>query len=206
MRKCKGICLAVIFSLLSLGVFAAPGGGGPGGGGGGMGGAGGPGGSPSGGGGSSAPGGAPSPGGQPSGGGSSSGSGAPWYSSQSKNKSSAPPEIIYYRGSRVLAGDDNFSLQKIKTERMSSSSVRVEITFNQSVNPRSFTADSILVDGNAIPAKTKFSFNKKGDTMKVSVPVRNGSFNLTIQNITSFDGTVIEPIEVKNISDNFRGK
>lgn len=108
--------------------------------------------------------------------------------------------IIYYRGSRVLLNDSAFDLQNIKTERSGENTVNLEITFSQSVNPRTFSADSILVDGKAISSKTKFSFNKKGDTIKLTVPVQSGTFNLMIKDVESFDGTVIDPvtIEVKN--------
>jgi len=105
-------------------------------------------------------------------------------------------EIIFYRGARTISESDEFTLQNIKSERTGANEFTIEITFNQSVNPRSFTANSILVDGQEIPSKTKFTFNKKGDTIKVSVPSKNENFSLSIQNVESFDGTKIEPIQI----------
>ena len=76
----------------------------------------------------------------------------------------------------------------------------LEIRFNQSVNPHSFTADSILVNGEAIFSDKKPAFNKKGDTVKISLPNENEIFSLKIQNIESFDGKKLESVELKDIS------
>ena len=118
--------------------------------------------------------------------------------SEKKNsdKKKSAPEIINYRGNRILFRNDEFVLQSVKSERLNKNLVSLELTFNQSVNPRTFTSDSIMVDGGEIPSKTKFSFNKKGDTIKVSIPSENENFNLTIQNVESFSGTLLEPIQI----------
>lgn len=108
-------------------------------------------------------------------------------------KSEGVGAIVYYRGNRVLAENSEFTLQNVKSERLNSNEVTLEITFNQTVNPLTFTTDSILVDGEAISSKTKFSFNKKGDTIKLAVPAQNEDFSLTIKDVESYDGTVIEP-------------
>ena len=110
-------------------------------------------------------------------------------------------DILYYRGNRTLVEQGAFSVQGIKTERATKNEVNVEILFSQSINPRSLSQDSILVDGAAISKKTNFSFNKKGDTIKIKIPMKNKTFSLTVQNVESFDGTVIEPIIIKNLSD-----
>ena len=105
-----------------------------------------------------------------------------------------PHEIMNYRGSRMLADSGAFTVQTIKTERKSSSSLSFEVTFNQSVNPRSVTSSSILINGKEAPKKTKFHFNKKGDTVRVELPLSEDDFVVTIQNIVSYDGTPIEPL------------
>ena len=115
-------------------------------------------------------------------------------------------DILYYRGNRTLAEQGNFSVQNIKTERTAKNEVSVEIVFSQCVNPRSFSENSILVDGKAISEKTNFSFNKKGDTIKITIPTKNKNFDLTVQGVESFEGTEIEPIIIKNVSDESGGK
>ncbi len=120
-------------------------------------------------------------------------------SSSEKSSPVSDQEIFYYRGSRVVAAEENFTVQSIKSEKTSGKEINVEITFNQDVNPLTFNENSILIDGQALPAATKFAFNKKGDTMRVSVPLQKDNFSLKIQNIESYDGTIIEPIEMDNI-------
>ena len=109
---------------------------------------------------------------------------------------SVPPEIIFYRGNRTLSDGEMFTLQNVKSECSENGEILLEITFTQSVNPRSFTADSILINGEKISSKTKFSFNKKGDTIKIQIPAKGEQFLLSIQNVESFDGTKIEPVQI----------
>ena len=107
------------------------------------------------------------------------------------------PEMINYRGNRIASEGSEFFLQNIKSERTSNGEVSLEISFNQSVNPLTFSAESILIDGIAVPPKTKFSFNKKGDTIRMSVPSKSEKMNIMIQNVESFDGTVIAPVQIE---------
>ena len=194
MKFMKKNFLIIIFSILATLAFALPGGG-PGGGGGG--------GRPSGGGRS------------PSGGGSRSSShsrslkddySSKKTSTESNKTESSSSEVMKYRGNRVLSDGTSFNLQSIKTERNNDSEVTLEITFTESVNPLSVSKNSVVIDGDSISSETKFSFNKKGDTIRLSVPVKNERFSLKIQNVESFDGKTIETFEMKNISDNFGGK
>lgn len=111
-------------------------------------------------------------------------------------------EFINYRGARVFISDEGLLLQNIQTERISDANVTIEITFNQSINPRSFDYTSIKIDGSPLPAKTTFSFNKKGDTVKLTIPTKKKDFTLEIRDIQSFSGTAITPIEIRGISDN----
>ena len=122
------------------------------------------------------------------------------------NEKPSEPEIIYYRGNRMLSENGDFLLENIKTERISDSQVIVEIAFNQSVNPLSFSASSFLLDGSPISESVKLSFNKKGDTIRLTLPVKENFFSLTIQNVEAFDGTELETVEVKNLFHNSGGK
>jgi len=107
------------------------------------------------------------------------------------------PEMINYRGNRIASEGAEFFLQTIKSERINNAEVSLEISFNQSINPLTFSAESILIDGNAVPPKTKFSFNKKGDTIRLAVPSKSEKMNIIIQNVESFDGTVIVPVQIE---------
>lgn len=106
-------------------------------------------------------------------------------------------EILYYRGSRILSTNDEFLLQNVKTQRLNPDEINLELTFNQSINPLTFSTDSILLNGESISTNTKFAFNKKGDTIRIAVPVKKENFNLTITALKSYDGTPLEPISLE---------
>lgn len=220
MRKLKKLILIFLFSLLVFPLIASPGGDG---GGRGSGGHGSPSGSPGGGPGSSGSHGRPTGHGVPSGGpespsapggnpgrvpsapppggfGASPSGGSSNSSSSSSSSSSVPHQNVFnYRGSRTTSTNDEFYLKSLKSRVESDDSVMLEIRFNQNVNPRSFKNDSILIDGEAVPEDTKFSFNRKGDTLRLSVPQVEQYFSLEIHEVESFDGRKIKPIELKNI-------
>jgi len=124
-------------------------------------------------------------------------------SGTAKNTSS---EILNYRGSRVLSDSESFSLQSVKTKIEKKSNLTLELSFNKSVNPHSFLSDSILIDGKPLSAQTKFSFNKKGDTIRLELPVESEKINLKIQKIESFDGKMIEELELKDLDSGTGGK
>ncbi|MBR1403021.1 MAG: hypothetical protein IJ558_02470 [Treponema sp.] len=111
-------------------------------------------------------------------------------------------DFINYRGTRMSFSDEDFLLQQIKTERISDNTVNIEITFNQIINPRSFSYSSIKINGESLSAQTTFAFNKKGDTVRLSIPVTTSLFTLEIKDVQAFDGSALVPIEVRGISDN----
>ena len=43
---------------------------------------------------------------------------------------------------------------------------------------------------------TRFAFNKKGDTVKIFLPMDSNTFKLKISKIRSFDGSEIDPVEL----------
>ena len=106
------------------------------------------------------------------------------------------PQAFLYRGNRMLSDGAEFLLQDVKSRKISDDCLCLELSFNQSVNPRTFTSESILIDGQEISSKIKFSFNKKGDTIKVEIPSKSENFSLMIQNVESFDGIQIEPVKI----------
>ncbi len=107
-----------------------------------------------------------------------------------------PDNIINYRGSRTYT--ENLPLEIIKTKviRKDTNMVMVIVIFNQSINPRSVHHDSIMVNNMRAPAGARFSFNKKGDTIRILFPVKEDSFKLKVQNVSSFNGAEIDPVEI----------
>ena len=107
-----------------------------------------------------------------------------------------PDNIINYRGNRTYT--ENLPLEIIKTKviRKDTNMVMVIVIFNQSINPRSVHHDSIMVNNMRAPAGARFSFNKKGDTIRILFPVKEDSFKLKVQNVSSFNGAEIDPVEI----------
>lgn len=111
-------------------------------------------------------------------------------------------EILYYRGSRTLAENEPLIINRAECKKTDESTATLEITFNQSINPKSVNHTSIFVDGKPLPDGTRFSFNKKGDTIKLTISSKDGetikgAFTVHVQNISSFDGTDIEPVDIQ---------
>ena len=104
--------------------------------------------------------------------------------------------IINYRGNRTYTENLPLKINHTNCERKADDIVCVEIVFNQSINPRSLHHDCFLLNNHPLPFGTRFTFNKKGNTIKLMVPSSVNSFKLMIQKISSFDGSEIEPIEI----------
>ena len=107
--------------------------------------------------------------------------------------------IIKYRGSRMYM--ENLPLEIVDTRCMwldeSENIVVVEVFFNQSINPRTLRYESIAVNDKILPEETRFSFNRKGDTIKLILLAPDDIFTLSVQGIKSYDGTTIEPVEIE---------
>ncbi|WP_407427831.1 hypothetical protein [Treponema sp.] len=119
--------------------------------------------------------------------------------SKTSNSGGFEEEQINYRGVRTAMPSDSFSPQRIKTERLSSNNISLEIIFNKILDPHSFSYSSIKIDGEEISQKMNFSFNKKGDTVKLVLPVKKERFTIEITGIKSFDGTEITYTQVLEI-------
>ena len=116
-----------------------------------------------------------------------------------------PDSMMYYRGTRTVQQTIPLNISQVKASRSTEESLDLEIIFNQSINPRSVKNTCITINGEELPENTKFAFNKKGDTIKVSVTVQNNSFELGLQKIRAFDGRLITPIKisVEVLEENF---
>ena len=117
-------------------------------------------------------------------------------SSNKKNMEEKQNNIINYRGSRRLAENEPLIISQVKAVRTNKKNVTIEISFNQNINPRSVSAENFFIDNSVFSSGTRFSFNKKGDKIKVTITSVENSFLLRVQNVLSFDGMMIEPIEV----------
>lgn len=104
-----------------------------------------------------------------------------------------PDSIIYYRGNRMYTKDSELKVIRTRGERLDENTILLEIFFNQSINPRTVDNDSILLDDEPLPDDTRFMFNRKGDIIRIILDFDDDDFLLTVQNIRSFNGIVLEP-------------
>ena len=112
-------------------------------------------------------------------------------------------KIFYYRGNRTYSEELPLKVNFIKCMRGEDDSIIVMIIFNQSVNPRTVNHESLLIDDNELPETIRFSFNKKGDTIRIIIPQDwdeddeyDEEFRITVQDVCAINGICIEPVEV----------
>ncbi len=101
--------------------------------------------------------------------------------------------IIRYRGNRIYIENIELQVAQVKCTRQDEANVSIEIFFNQSINPRSMNEDSIYINDQPLPKKTRFLYNRRGDTLKLIISMQEDEFSLKVQNINSFSGYPIEP-------------
>ena len=105
-------------------------------------------------------------------------------------------KIYYYRGNRTYSEEQPLKISFVRCMRDEDGKIVVMVIFNQSVNPRSVSHASFLINDNELPENIRFSFNKKGDTIRVIIPEGEEEFRITVQDIRAFNGVCIEPVEV----------
>lgn len=107
-----------------------------------------------------------------------------------------PDNIIHYRGNRAYAENLPLEIVHTRSERKAEDVVSLVIFFNQSINPRALHPDSFLLNNRPLPFGIRFNFNKKGNSVRMLLPSKEDTFKLKVQNISSFDGKMIEPVEL----------
>ncbi len=103
--------------------------------------------------------------------------------------------IKNYRGNRTYSEQIPLMINSVKAVRENEIFVNVEIVFNQNINPRSVKTNSILINNAPLPMETRFSFNKRGDTLRAMIPVKSDTFKFKVQGVSSFEGKCIDPVE-----------
>ena len=105
-------------------------------------------------------------------------------------------KIFYYRGNRTYSEELPLKVNFIRCTRGENGEIILMIVFNQSVNPRSVNRESFLIDDTELPDNIRFSFNKKGDTIRVVIPQNDEEFRVTVQDVSTFNGAELEPVEI----------
>lgn len=115
---------------------------------------------------------------------------------------SEPVEVVNYRGNRKVVIDKELSVTKVKAEKLDSGKITVKVLFNQEINPRSFSASNLKINGKIVTDDVKFSFSNKGDCVLIQIPAQSREFSLAIDNVEAFDGEQIPEINLGNFQVN----
>lgn len=105
-------------------------------------------------------------------------------------------KFFYYRGNRTYSEELPLEVKFIRCLRGEGEQIILMIMFNQSVNPRSINHESFLIDDTELPENIRFSFNRKGDTIRMIIIQEEEEFIVTVQNVSTFTGECIEPVEL----------
>lgn len=198
----KIIILFYLIAIFSFVVQAQPGGGGGPGGSGSPGGHGGPGGGPMGPGGPTGSAGPSRPSGMPgpNGSGNMSGGGTAQNGFEKFSQNDRNVIIQYfinYRGMRKPITQQDLQISNIDAQMIDHKTLRMDISFNQSINPRTVKPDNIKINGKALLPKTRFIFNKKGDCVRFFAVVSEKSVTMNLSDIESYAGSLIDPYEIQ---------
>lgn len=107
-----------------------------------------------------------------------------------------PDNIIHYRGNRAYSENLPLELVHTRCEKKADELVSLVLIFNQSIDPRTIRPDSCFINNKPLPFGIRFNFSKKGNSVKMLLPLKEDTFKLKVQNISSFDGKKIEPVEL----------
>ncbi len=111
-----------------------------------------------------------------------------FYAQDSSNTAS---DSQSFHGKRMSSDQANFEVVFISTEREG-----ILLGFSKPVNPQSFTAEDILLNGNPLAKDTELKFNKTGKFLKIekNLPADQTSV-LAFTKILSFDNQSLETSE-----------
>lgn len=110
-----------------------------------------------------------------------------------------PSDVVNYRGTRKLIVDEELQVACVKSENKKDETT-VEVFFNQEINPRSFKAANVKINGKNIDNGVKFSFGRNGDSVRIQIPAQNTDFSLSLSDVEAFDGEKISQIELGNFT------
>lgn len=110
-----------------------------------------------------------------------------------------PLEVVNYRGTRKLVVGEALQVACVKSENKKNETT-VEVFFNQEINPRSFKATNVKINGKNIDNGVKFSFGRNGDSVRIQIPAQDKDFSLSLSDVEAFDGEKISQLELGNFT------
>lgn len=100
-----------------------------------------------------------------------------------------------YHGKRMSADSSTFEVVFISTKEG-----KIVLGFSMPINPQSFTADNIILNGKPLSKDTEIKFNKTGKIVAITASVPSGTQSvLALNKILSFDNQTLEVSEFKEL-------
>lgn len=118
------------------------------------------------------------------------------YSSKNHNSSvSNQGDAHTFRGTRRVIENGPVTLERsiVKTEK--NGSTYVELNFSSSIDPRSFTADSVTINGVPIENGNQVMFNTNGTLCRIYVKNIKFPAEIKLLKIKSYCGDIVQPVK-----------
>ena len=100
-----------------------------------------------------------------------------------------------YHGKRMSTDSSTFEVVFISTKEG-----KIVLGFSMPINPQSFTADNIILNGKPLNKDTEIKFNKTGKIVAITATVPSGTQSvLALNKVLSFDNQTLETSEFKEL-------
>ena len=106
-----------------------------------------------------------------------------------------PENTFKYRGTRAYAENQPLEIKLVKCIKTENNEVILEVSFNQSINPKSIKNQNVYINDERLLEDIKIVFNKKGDTIKIQIPMVGEAFKLRLSKVRSFNGSMMGTME-----------
>lgn len=106
-------------------------------------------------------------------------------------------DSVNYRGKREPRETGSFSVLNISTSRIDSNTVRLDILFNQTVDPKSAENAIYFINGIGGATKGKTEFSKDGKKIRIAIEAQDSDFVFEMKGISSYNGKTLSPLREK---------
>ena len=106
-----------------------------------------------------------------------------------------------FNGRKMPPRSENFSVIGLKVKD-TDYFLTISIFFNDAVDSNSVKAKHIMINGMPVREETEFLFSRNRHMVRFSIPMMREPFSLTLTNIHSFDGRIINPTEIPGLEPN----
>lgn len=105
-------------------------------------------------------------------------------------------DTINYRGKRALKDSGSFNVVAVSCNRLDSSTVQVDIFFNQQIDPNSASEAVFYIDAIQEKPLGRAEFAKDGRRVRVKLSVSKKDFTFEVRGIKSYNGKTVENCNV----------